>query len=152
MRKKLTRTKLKNKVWRVFSLYVRLKHSKIDPETGKLVNTCVTCGKTYPIRNIQAGHFIYGRKEFLLFDEEQVHPQCYACNVRNHGAWIEYERYMRKRYGVKAVENMKKKYWKYKNKDRKYTYDELQQLYVYYNEKLHGMKNYILYLQESKKS
>jgi hypothetical protein len=45
----------------------------------------VTCGAVKPWKEMQAGHFVHGRNNSVLFHEELVWPQCYACNVCRNG-------------------------------------------------------------------
>lgn len=58
---------------------------------------------------MQAGHFIPGRNNAVLFDEIIVNGQCYNCNFNLKGNWVEYECVMLARHGRKAIEEMKLK-------------------------------------------
>lgn len=75
---------LKNKVWKEFSYYVRIKGCL---ETTGNINEgiCFTCKKVYPFSKLQAGHMVQGRTNGVLFDEENVKIQCYVCNVMKNG-------------------------------------------------------------------
>jgi len=46
---------------------------------------CVTCGKLYPYKKLQAGHFTSGRADAVLFEESGIHAQCYRCNIERSG-------------------------------------------------------------------
>lgn len=61
MRKKILR--LKDKAWKVFSLYIRNRDKR-----------CITCGST---NSLQAGHFFHN---VLDFDPENIFAQCARCN------------------------------------------------------------------------
>ena len=90
-------SKLKKKLWTVFSLYIR--------QRDKF--TCFTCGRKGEGGGMHAGHFIskaIGGIE-LYFDEENVHAQCYHCNINLGGNQYEYSI----RLGNKAKELYKKK-------------------------------------------
>lgn len=108
-KKKLKFTTEKKKAWSLFSKFIRLRDSFATIGNG-LQCKCITCPD---IRNIygmgcmQAGHFIPGRNNAVLFNEEQVHGQCYVCNKIKSGNWVEYERAMVKRHGRAHVEKMK---------------------------------------------
>lgn len=87
----------KNEVWRKFSLYVRRRDCLLatgSPNHGR----CCTCGKAYPITRLQAGHFVPGRHDAVLFDADGVHTQCYRCNMKLGGNWPRYYRYMQEHY------------------------------------------------------
>lgn len=59
------------------------------------------------MKSIQAGHFVPGRGNAVLYREDNVHPQCRTCNVFKHGNWIEYERWMNQTYGPAVVQELK---------------------------------------------
>jgi hypothetical protein len=80
-------------LWPVFSRYIRTRDC-IRTTGSPLHGKCVTCGKKYPIGKLQAGHFIPGRTDAILFDETQVHAQCYRCNVKLQGMWHKYYAFM----------------------------------------------------------
>jgi len=72
--------KLKKKLWKELSLYVRRKEAD---SSG--YNYCYTCGKILHYKELQAGHAIAGRNNAVLFDEEIIRPQCRYCNCIRHG-------------------------------------------------------------------
>lgn len=55
---------------------------------------CITCGLKYPFKKLQAGHFIPGRTDAILFDAVQVNAQCYRCNKLHQGVWHKYYLFM----------------------------------------------------------
>ncbi len=92
-------------VWPVFSRFIRLRDCL--KTTGTFTQgMCVTCGRTYPMGQLQAGHFIPGRTDAVLFDERGVHAQCYRCNCRLQGMWHKYYRFMQEEYGQEVIEEM----------------------------------------------
>ena len=70
----------------------------------------MTCGKVDHYTKMQGGHFIpKGVSSYHAFNEDNVHVQCYACNMHGmkHGiAAYRYKDYMEERYGKKHVEKM----------------------------------------------
>lgn len=70
----------KKKAWTAFSIMIRVLYLQPDGRCS-----CYTCGKKYHWKELQAGHFLSGRKNAVLFDKRQVRPQCYTCNCCNHG-------------------------------------------------------------------
>lgn len=101
--KKLTLSKAKKKAVYAFQKWVRNRE-----KIGNL-NTCVTCGRMYPVEGkgcIQAGHFIAGRGNAILFDERGCWPQCYICNVVKKGNMIKYYKWMLERYGQAVINKL----------------------------------------------
>lgn len=93
---------LKKKLWKYFSLYIRLRESDKN-----LFSECVTCEKKESYKNLQAGHFIPGRTNSILFVEDNCFPQCKACNIFLHGNIIAYYEFMVKRFGLEKVSELK---------------------------------------------
>lgn len=109
-----TVSKLKKELWTVFSRYIRLRDSlewaNDHPEhNGEPMAACVSCRKTikaFGVGGLQAGHFIPGRNNSILFDERGVHAQCYRCNIPLKGNWVPYRRFMVERYGEEVIEEL----------------------------------------------
>jgi 5-methylcytosine-specific restriction endonuclease McrA len=93
--------KAKIKAWVAFSKWVRI--SAAD-EFG--MARCVSCGVKKHYKDLQAGHFIPGRNNAVLFSEDGCHPQCYGCNIGKGGNWPGYFEYMRKMYGIEYIEQL----------------------------------------------
>lgn len=121
--------KLFQKVWKIFSIYVR----KSNADWRGYV-ACVTCGTKYIWNSgeIHAGHWIHDK---LDFDERNVHPQCYKCNYKFNWKKVTaaYGLYMAERYGAKE---MKKIIRLANTKGNSYTKDELEKLLVQLNKKI----------------
>ena len=68
-RKKTSVSAAKNAAWKEFSRYIRLRDCiKTTGDTD--AGICITCGKLIPYGNSQAGHFIAGRTNGVLFNED----------------------------------------------------------------------------------
>lgn len=67
---------------------------------------CVTCGLVKHWKQLQAGHFIPGRRNSILFDERNIHAQCYGCNVMKQGNTVKYFRFMQRTYGDTVIEEL----------------------------------------------
>ena len=93
----------KKKAWNTFSIFIRQKYAD-----WKGYAKCVTCGIVKHWKELQAGHFIPGRHNKILFDERGVHPQCYRCNVPLKGNPRAYDAFMRKTYGVKVIKDLER--------------------------------------------
>jgi hypothetical protein len=74
---KQSHAKLKRKLWKVFSEYVRKRDKGI----------CFTCGRQAHGSGYHAGHFIAKAVGgiTLYFHEENVRGQCYNCNINLGG-------------------------------------------------------------------
>ena len=127
---------LKDKAWKLFSRYIRLRDCL--KTTGTLTHgTCITCGKVYQFESLQAGHFIAGRSNAVLFDEQGVFAQCYSCNVGKHGNLLEYRRKIIEMYGEGADELMEKE----SKKTKKFTIEELEELIEILKIKISKLEN-----------
>lgn len=107
-RKDPTITSLKKKLWKIFSIYTRMRDC-IQTTGTTTHGKCCTCGRDYPIGKLQAGHFIPGRADSILFDPACVHAQCYRCNVQRSGEWVKYFRFMEKNYSRDFIFELMKK-------------------------------------------
>lgn len=90
-------SRLKRKLWTIFSLYIRKRDNYI----------CFTCDAKVEGSNAHAGHFL--PKSIgglaLYFDEENVRCQCMRCNIHLGGNQWEYGN----RLGWEVVEKLIKK-------------------------------------------
>lgn len=103
--KEPTLTGMRRKLWTPFSRYIRMRDC--FEATGTITHgVCCTCGRSYPIGKLQAGHFIPGRMDSILFEPTCVHSQCYRCNMLRQGEWVKYFRYMEKKYGLPHIFKM----------------------------------------------
>lgn len=87
---------LDEKLWKVFSLYIRKRDKGI----------CFTCGNRLEIKQCQAGHFFSRGHHAIKYDEKNVHAQCLPCNVFKHGNLHEYHRNFIARYGQAAYDDL----------------------------------------------
>lgn len=92
---------VKGRVWDLCSEYVRRSHAD---DNGNC--TCVTCGVIKPWQEMQAGHYVGGRGNAVLFNEEVIYPQCYHCNIYKKGAYDRYTIFMVKKHGLKKAEEL----------------------------------------------
>ena len=123
---------LKKKAWKLFSEYIRRRHA----DTGGTAS-CVTCSRAYHWKQLQAGHFIPGRHNSILFDPRGVHPQCYRCNVPMKGNPREYDAWMRRNYGPKIIKDLEKKDKEFKQ----WTRPELEEIIKHFKQKVEELTN-----------
>lgn len=88
-----TVSKAKKMAWKAFSEYIRQKNAD---EYGLV--QCVTCAWRGPWQEAQAGHFIDGRNNSVLYHEGLVHPQCVRCNLFLNGNKVKYTVFMAHKY------------------------------------------------------
>lgn len=130
MKKKSDTKKAKDKAWSAFSSYVRTRDCirfTGNPERGM----CVTCKRSYLNKELQAGHFIAGRTNSILFDEEAVYSQCYGCNIGRGGAHVEYFIFMEKEHGRDKINELRLK----KTQTVKYKIGDYKELETLYKDK-----------------
>lgn len=130
-KKKPTVSKLKNKAWDLFSRYIRLRDCLFTTRT-KERGRCITCGFEFPFNDLQAGHFVSGRGNSVLFDEECVHAQCRTCNILKGGKTLVYRRKILELYGDGYDEVLEKRAQVVK----KFTISELEDLITELEEKI----------------
>lgn len=97
-----------------------------SPERGR----CCTCGKVYDYAKLQAGHFIAGRNNGILFEPRAVHAQCVGCNVYGGGQHAKYERFMIDRYGADVIEYL----YVLARQHKKFTIEDLKAISKRFNE------------------
>lgn len=106
--------KLKKWVWKAFSDYVRERDNW----------TCFTCGKQAKGAAMHAGHFVSRVRSATMFDEKNVHAQCYACNIHKSGNGAEYAAKIIELYGKDAFDDILFR----SRQTHKFTYEELEQI------------------------
>ena len=122
---------LKAKAWKLFSQYIRLRDCLITTHT-KERGVCITCGFELPFKSLQAGHFVAGRNNSILFDEECTHAQCATCNILKKGNQLVYRRRIIDLYGDGWDEVLEKR----SREAKKYTIPELKELIESFKDKI----------------
>jgi len=126
--------KAKDKAWTQFSKYIRRRDAN---KYG--VVTCVTCRRMGEWKNMQAGHFLDGRNNSILFDERGCHAQDMYCNYYGGGRGANvkeaYHAYMKKRYGQKVIDEL----IALKNTTVKYTIEDYAEIEAKYTDLLVGL-------------
>lgn len=107
---KSSKTKAKEDAWNAFSKYIRTRDClrfSGTPDYGK----CVTCNRAYDFKKLQAGHFIQGRSNSVLFDERIVYTQCLGCNGNppygKGGNYVEYYVFMLEEWGQTMIDEFR---------------------------------------------
>jgi len=98
--KRKTDAQLKKELWKLFSEYVR------RTSGGR----CFTCGITKDWKMLHAGHYIRASAGLATyFDEQNVHAQCYACNIWRDGNSDEYALRLQEKYGPEILNELNRR-------------------------------------------
>lgn len=102
MKRKLTTSAYKKKLWHVFTAYIKRRDNY----------TCVTCGRKVEGANAQGGHYIAKGACGLdyYFSEKNVHCQCGNCNLRLEGNRPAYREYILRTYGSGILTDLEQNY------------------------------------------
>lgn len=119
-------SKFKKWVWKVFSDYIRERDNW----------TCFTCGTYAKGSGMHGGHFIPRTYSATLFDEMNVHAQCYRCNIWLRGNAGEYATRIIQKYGQEKFDDLVRR----SREIHKFTYSELEELYQIYRDKLKDIR------------
>lgn len=130
-KRELSTSSYKLKAWKAFSRYIRVRDCLLT--TGKPDHgICCTCGKAVEYKYSQAGHFISGRRNAVLFSEKGVHLQCYGCNIGRGGALHEYWLFMEEKYGRPVIDQLIRE----SKETVKYTKQDYQDIAKEYHDKI----------------
>jgi Bacteriophage Lambda NinG protein len=126
--------KAKKDCWTAFSIYIRTRDC-IRFGNSLDIGMCVTCGRTKHFKELQAGHFIPGRNNAVLFDERIVYSQCVGCNgnppMGLGGNYVEYFIFMEQEWGREKIDEFRA----LKFKTVKYTAIDLLEKKEYFEQK-----------------
>ena len=101
-KKKKSKKGLKDKLWKLFSQYIRLRDAEWNGNAP-----CISCGKVIFWKDLDAGHFIAKNSgDFFYFLEDNVHAQCPYCNRFLHGNLLNYRRRLIDKMGEDKVEEL----------------------------------------------
>ena len=98
-----TISKLKKKLDKIFSEYIRLRDSDYKGNCK-----CISCGKEAPAfgGSTHAGHLFSRRYLSIRFDEKNVNAQCSYCNTFLNGNQIKAARGVENKWGEGTVANL----------------------------------------------
>ena len=123
--------KLKEKLDRVFSQYIRLRDSD---DNGYC--RCISCGSIHFWKDIHNGHYVNRGHMGTRFSERNCNAQCVKCNMFDEGNVIGYTRGLIRKYGVKVIDELEVK----KHSYSKLTTTEYRILIDHYTEKVDVLK------------
>lgn len=97
---------------------------------------CVTCGKVSPWKTpngtMEAGHFLPGRTFAILYEEDNVAPQCAYCNKHLHGAPDRFRLWMSEVRGEDTIDRLTR----LKATTRQFSREELVDMRIAYQVRL----------------
>ena len=96
-------SRAEKKAWREFSLFIRAR----DNNGGYF--RCPTCGRTLPIEQADAGHYITRARKSVMFNEHNVHAQCRKCNRFEEGNHFLYRKWLVEKYGEEEIIDLEKR-------------------------------------------
>ena len=102
--KSLSVPKLKEKLDRIFSEFIRLRDSN-----NKGYCRCISCGSIHFWKDIQNGHYVNRGHMGTRFSERNCNAQCVKCNIFDEGNNIGYARGLINKYGVKVIDELEVK-------------------------------------------
>ena len=126
-------SKLHNKLWKVFSEYIRLRDATIKGEYCR----CYSCNAIVHWKECDAGHYEKRQYMSLLYDERNVHSQCRKCNRFEGGRQSDYAIHLIEDYGQEILKEFSKAKWI----PRMFTDLELMGMIEEYKIKVKELKN-----------
>lgn len=122
----------KDKLDRVFSLYIRLRDS-----TSSGYFRCISCGQIKPFSQADCGHYINRQHMATRYDEMNCNSQCLKCNRFDEGNIQGYRRGLISKYGEQKVILLESK----KNTTKHFSDFEYQVLIKHYTELINKLKH-----------
>lgn len=98
---KTQKTRLKERLDRIFSEFIRLRDSD---ERG--LASCISCGKTVHWKEADCGHFVNRSHMSTRYDEKNCNLQCRSCNRFDEGNNIGYMKGLIKKYGPSVIDEL----------------------------------------------
>jgi len=102
---------------------------------------CVTCGTVGPwssgLGGMHTGHFLASRRNSIVFEEDNVAPQCSRCNRYLSGAPQAFRRWMLATRGTERVERLER----LKTESRQFTREELVDMRIDFQSRLRSAED-----------
>lgn len=128
---------LKEKAWDAVSLYVRLSNANKDGFVK-----CYTCDNIKYWKEMQAGHFVPGRGNSIVFDIRGIRPQCYGCNCMHAGRQLEFLGRLEEEMGKMQAIELKDELMKEAKKPYKFSQEELLNIIEKFTLKTRALQNF----------
>jgi ribonuclease I len=123
MKTTTTIPKLLAKAQKIFNAYIRLR----DSEDGYF--TCISCSKTLPVSQMNAGHYVPVKNgSYLRLHEWNVNGECCRCNAFDEFHLIGYRRNLIDKIGLDAVEWLEA----HRHEVKKFTRQDIENIIITY--------------------
>ena len=122
--------KLKKSVQALANRYARLRDC-----FGSDGAFCISCGIWFPLEGLDGGHYRPTTHSATRFREDNIWAQCHKCNRFLHGNLTGYFRGLEAKIGRPALDRLDAI-----PRDHTWTRDELEELKVYYKEKINAIE------------
>lgn len=99
--------KLDDRLWKVFSEFIRRKEATINGGYGK----CYSCGKIIHWKDGDCGHYEKRQHENIKYDERNNHLQCQKCNRFEGGRQADYALHLERDYGHGILQELDRLKW-----------------------------------------
>lgn len=130
--KRLTVPKLKEKLDRIFSVYIRLRDSD-----NKGYCRCISCSSIHQWKEVDCGHYVNRSHMSTRYSERNCNAQCRKCNRFDEGNNIGYTRGLINKYGIKVISELDVK----KHSVSHMTAFDYEILIDHYNKEVERLKN-----------
>lgn len=95
---------LKDKLDRVFSIYISLRDCNKEGYCK-----CISCGKVEHWKNVDCGHYVNRSHMGTRYSERNCNAQCRSCNRFDEGNNIGYTRGLIHKYDIKVLSELEVK-------------------------------------------
>ncbi len=134
IKKKPSKSKAKDKAWKAFSSFIRLRDC-LETTGTKDTGHCFTCNTLKERKALQAGHFVDSRCNAVLFVEDIVKAQCVQCNFFKSGNKDVYTPKMLAIWGPDKVEEFQN----LKNTTKNYSAEDYVEIEKVYKDKFNKL-------------
>ena len=97
-------TSLKNRLDRIFSVFIRIR----DADNNGYCR-CISCGKIVHWKEADCGHFVNRSHMGTRYSERNCNAQCRSCNRFDEGNNIGYAKGLINKYGIKVINELEVK-------------------------------------------
>ena len=89
---------------------------------------------------MQAGHFVAGRTNSILFDERGIRVQCRSCNVFRYGEALKFLIQLEKEMGINEARKLRDALIVLKNRPKRMFLSDYEELIEEYKHKIKKLK------------
>jgi len=105
---------------------------KLDNVFSKLIRKAKYCKRCASMAGVEPAHIFVRKNLSVRWNEDNVLPLCHRCHLWAHRRQKEFKEWVKKLYGEVKWNALELR----ANTIKKWTVDELKELYIFLNEKL----------------